>query len=115
MQAEPTLRALRDRPFELLLALESRARDVAAGQREGAAAQEWIGVAFRMGGETFLVERDEAREVMGLPAPITRVPWLSKRTISRGETDRLCPNSPSMIRIAPAWCVGRSPRRTGGR
>ena len=34
MQAEPTLRALRDRPFELLLALESRARDVAAGQRD---------------------------------------------------------------------------------
>ena len=74
MQAEPTLRALRDRPFELLLALETRARDVAAGQREGAAAQEWIGVAFRMGGETFLVERDEAREVMGLPTPVTRVP-----------------------------------------
>ena len=57
MQAEPTLRALRDRPFELLLALETRARDAAAGAREGAAAQEWIGVAFRMGGETFLVER----------------------------------------------------------
>ena len=74
MQPEPTLRALRDRPFELLLLLEKRARDVAAGQREGGAAQEWIGVAFRMGGETFLVERDEAREVMGVPAPITRVP-----------------------------------------
>ena len=89
MQAEPTLRALRDRPFELLLALETRARDVAAGQREGTAAQEWIGVAFRMGGETFLVERDEAREVMGLPAPVTRVPgarrWIVGLANVRGQ------------------------------
>ena len=46
MQAEPTLRALRDRPFELLQLLEKRARDLAAGAREGAAAQEWIGVAL---------------------------------------------------------------------
>ncbi len=89
MQAEPTLRALRDRPFELLLALEKRARDVAAGAREGAAAQEWIGVAFRMGGETFLVERDEAREVMGVPAPIARVPgarrWILGLANVRGQ------------------------------
>ena len=89
MQAEPTLRALRDRPFELLLALETRARDIAAGAREGAAAQEWIGVAFRMGGETFLVERDEAREVMGVPAPVTRVPgarpWILGLANVRGQ------------------------------
>ncbi|HEY7740608.1 MAG TPA: chemotaxis protein CheW [Steroidobacteraceae bacterium] len=89
MQPEPTLRALRDRPFELLLALEKRARDVAAGAREGAAAQEWIGVAFRMGGETFLVERDEAREVMGVPSPITRVPgarqWIMGLANVRGQ------------------------------
>lgn len=89
MQAEPTLRALRDRPFELLLALEQRARDVASGARDGAAAQEWIGVAFRMGGETFLVERDEAREVMGVPSPITRVPgaraWILGLANVRGQ------------------------------
>lgn len=89
MQPEPTLRALRDRPFELLLALEKRARDVAAGAREGTAAQEWIGVAFRMGGETFLVERDEAREVMGVPSPITRVPgarpWIIGLANVRGQ------------------------------
>ncbi|MBX3704133.1 MAG: purine-binding chemotaxis protein CheW [Steroidobacteraceae bacterium] len=89
MQPEPTLRALRDRPFELLLALEKRARDVVAGAREGAAAQEWIGVAFRMGGETFLVERDEAREVMGVPSPITRVPgarsWIMGLANVRGQ------------------------------
>ena len=89
MQAEPTLRALRDRPFELLLALEKRSRDIAAGARDGGAAQEWIGVAFRMGGETFLVERDEAREVMGVPAPITRVPgarpWIMGLANVRGQ------------------------------
>jgi twitching motility protein PilI len=89
MQPEPTLRALRDRPFELLLALEQRARDVAAGARDSAAGQEWIGVAFRMGGETFLVARDEVREVMGVPAPITRVPgartWISGLANVRGQ------------------------------
>ncbi len=89
MQPEPTLRALRDRPFELLLALEQRARDVAAGARDNAAGQEWIGVAFRMGGETFLVARDEVREVMGVPAPITRVPgartWISGLANVRGQ------------------------------
>jgi twitching motility protein PilI len=89
MQPESSLRALRDRPFELLLALEQRARNVAAGARDGAAAQEWIGVAFRMGGETFLVERDEAREVMGVPTPITRVPgarpWIMGLANVRGQ------------------------------
>ena len=89
MQPESNLRALRDRPFELLLALERLARDAAAGARDGAAAQEWIGVAFRMGGETFLVERDEAREVMGVPAPITRVPgarpWIMGLANVRGQ------------------------------
>jgi len=89
MQPEPTLRALRDRPFELLLALEQWARDIAAGARDGAAGQEWIGVAFRMGGETFLVARDEAREVMGVPSPITRVPgarpWIRGLANVRGQ------------------------------
>jgi twitching motility protein PilI len=89
MHAEPTLRALRDRPFELLLALEKRAREVASGARDGTAAQEWIGVAFRMGGETFLVERDEAREVMGVPMSITRVPgarpWILGLANVRGQ------------------------------
>jgi twitching motility protein PilI len=46
-------------------------------------------VAFRMGGETFLVERDEAREVMGMPAPVTRVPgarpWILGLANVRGQ------------------------------
>ena len=83
------LRQLRDRPFELLIELERRARAAAAGQREGASGQEWIGVAFRMAGETFLVARDETREVIGLPAPITRVPgaraWVRGLANLRGQ------------------------------
>ena len=82
-------RQLRDRPFELLIELERRARAAAAGQREGATGQEWIGVAFRMAGETFLVARDETREVIGLPAPITRVPgarpWICGLANLRGQ------------------------------
>lgn len=89
MTAAVALRSLRDRPFELLLELERRARAAAQGQREAAAGQEWIGVAFRIGGETFLVARDEAREVMGLPAPITRVPgartWIRGLANVRGQ------------------------------
>ncbi len=89
MQPATSFRELRDRPFELLLALEQRARAAAAGARDGTASQDWIGVAFRMGGETFLVARDEAREVMGVPAPITRVPgarpWIRGLANVRGQ------------------------------
>ena len=48
------LRNLRDRPFELLKELEKRSRANAAGPApEAGAGREWVGVAFRMGGETF--------------------------------------------------------------
>jgi twitching motility protein PilI len=66
---------LRDRPFELLKELEKRSRTVAANSvAEADAGQEWVGVAFRMGGETFLVAREETREVLGYPAVVTRIP-----------------------------------------
>ena len=66
--AEVSLRSLRDRPFELLKELEKRSRTVAAGSvTESDAGKEWVGVAFRMGGETFLVAREETREVLGIP------------------------------------------------
>jgi twitching motility protein PilI len=69
------LRALRDRPFELLKELEKRSRTVAANSvAESEAGPEWVGVAFRMGGETFLVAREETREVLGYPAVVTRIP-----------------------------------------
>jgi twitching motility protein PilI len=66
---------LRDRPFELLKELEKRSRKVTASSvTEAETGQEWVGVAFRMGGETFLVARVETREVLGYPAVVTRIP-----------------------------------------
>jgi twitching motility protein PilI len=70
-----SLRSLRDRPFELLKELEKRSRTVAtANPPDAAAGREWVGVACRMGGETFLIAREETREVLGYPAVITRIP-----------------------------------------
>lgn len=89
MQPAASLKSLRDRPFELLLELERRAKAAASGAREAGAGKAWIGVAFRMGGETFLVARDEAREIMGVPAPLTRVPgsreWIRGLANVRGQ------------------------------
>jgi twitching motility protein PilI len=84
------LRALRDRPFELLKELEKRSRSVTAGNAPDAAAgQEWVGIAFRMGGETFLVAREETREVLGYPAVVTRIPgaktWVRGLANVRGQ------------------------------
>lgn len=74
--AGDSLRSLRDRPFELLKELEKRSRTVAAAAHpsDAAAGREWVGVACRMGGETFLIAREETREVLGYPAVITRIP-----------------------------------------
>jgi len=89
MQPAASLKSLRDRPFELLLELERRAKAAASGAREAGTGKAWIGVAFRMGGETFLVARDEAREIMGVPAPLTRVPgsreWIRGLANVRGQ------------------------------
>jgi twitching motility protein PilI len=81
---------LRDRPFELLKELEKRSRGVATGSApEAAAGREWVGVAFRMGGETFLIAREETREVLGYPATITRIPgakaWVKGLANVRGQ------------------------------
>jgi twitching motility protein PilI len=73
--SDNSLRSLRDRPFELLKELEKRSRTLAAKNiAETNAGQEWVGVAFRMGGETFLAAREETREVLGFPAVVTRIP-----------------------------------------
>jgi twitching motility protein PilI len=73
--SDTSLRGLRDRPFELLKELEKRSRTVVANSvAEAETGQEWVGVAFRMGGETFLVAREETREVLGYPAAVTRIP-----------------------------------------
>ena len=85
-----SLRSLRDRPFELLKELEKRSRAVTAGNvPETKAGLEWVGVAFRMGGETFLVAREETREVLGYPLVVTRIPgaksWVKGLANIRGQ------------------------------
>lgn len=85
-----TLRALRDKPFELLRELERLARVALTGQgRDAANEREWVGVAFRMSSENFLVAREETREVLGYPAVVTRVPgakpWIRGMANVRGQ------------------------------
>jgi twitching motility protein PilI len=87
---DTSLRSLRDRPFELLKELEKRSRSVTASSTpDTAAGNEWVGVAFRMGGETFLVAREETREVLGYPAAVTRIPgaktWVKGLANVRGQ------------------------------
>jgi twitching motility protein PilI len=84
------LKSLRDRPFELLAELERRGRVLTAQLAEGSpAAREWVGVALRLAGEYFLVAREETREVLGMPAALTRVPgarpWLRGLANVRGQ------------------------------
>ncbi len=90
MQEGVALKSLRDRPFELLAELERRGRAVTASSATDVAqAGEWVGVALRMAGELYLVAREEAREVLGLPAPLTRVPgargWIMGLANVRGQ------------------------------
>lgn len=84
------LRALRERPYELLRELDRRARAAAQGQPESVAAgPEWVGVAFRLGGEAFLLAREETREVLAYPGTVTRVPgakpWIRGLANVRGQ------------------------------
>ncbi len=88
--ATDDLRSLRDRPFELLKELEKRSRaNIAGTAPEASVGREWVGVAFRMGGETFLVAREETREVLGYPAAVTRIPgaraWVKGLANVRGQ------------------------------
>jgi len=90
MEVAGALRSLRDRPYELLRELDRRARTVAQGQPEATASgAEWVGIAFRLGGEAFLLAREETREVMGYPAAVTRVPgaksWIRGLANVRGQ------------------------------
>ena len=69
-----SLRALADRPFELLVELERRARAaVAARQGSPAPADEWVGIGFRLGAERFVTSRSDVREVLPVPEQVTRV------------------------------------------
>jgi twitching motility protein PilI len=85
-----SLAALAERPFELLLELERRAR-AAMAARAGApvAADEWVGIGFRLGAEQFVASRGDIREVLPLPEQVTRVPgakaWLRGIANLRGQ------------------------------
>ena len=87
---DTSLKSLRDRPFELLKEMEKRSRPVtAAAAPDAAEGREWVGVACRMGGETFLIAREETREVLGFPAVVTRIPgaksWVKGLANIRGQ------------------------------
>ncbi len=90
MTGTAELRSLRDRPYELLRELDRRARSAAQGKPEAAVSgAEWVGIAFRLGGEAFLLAREETREVMSYPATVTRVPgakgWVRGLCNLRGQ------------------------------
>ena len=90
MTATVNLRNLREKPFELLRELERLARVALTGQgRDAASEREWVGVAFRLSAENFLVAREETREVLGFPSVVTRVPgskpWIRGLANVRGQ------------------------------
>ena len=85
-----SLRSLANQPFELLLELERRARGaMSSADSGGETTEEWVGIAFRIGEESFVTSRSAVREVMPLPDSMTRVPgakpWLRGVTNVRGE------------------------------
>lgn len=90
MEDARELRSLRDRPYELLRELDRRARAASQGQGDATPnGPEWVGIAFRLGGEAFLLAREETREVMSYPAAVTRVPgaknWIRGLANLRGQ------------------------------
>ena len=80
MNAAPELAALVEQPFALLREMERRSRAAIAGKGTGDAANEWVGIGFRIGQENFVADREQVREVLMLPETMTRVPgakrWL---------------------------------------
>ena len=84
------LRDLSEKPFELLVELERRAKQAIADREGGTGAiDEWVGVAFRIGSDQFVAPRDEVREVLPIPEMLTRVPgakpWLKGIANVRGH------------------------------
>ena len=92
--------------------------------QEGVAGREWVGVAFRMAGELFLVAREETREVLSVPGALTRVP--GAKQLDQGPRQRARPAAadrgpaavPGQRRDADdpqhAIIVVESPRNPGG-
>jgi twitching motility protein PilI len=85
-----SLKDLIAEPFDLLLELERRARDaISARQGRDVETEEWIGVAFRIGSQSFVTARAGVREVLPAPEQLTRIPgskpWLRGIANVRGQ------------------------------
>jgi twitching motility protein PilI len=85
-----SLKALISEPFDLLLELERRAREaISSRQGRDVATEEWIGVAFRIGAQPFVMARAGVREVLPVPEHVTRIPgskpWLRGIANVRGQ------------------------------
>lgn len=89
MSSVAPLISFRDRPFELLLELERRCVQAAAGRGlETGAQTEWVGVAYRIGQHLFVTPRQQVREIMTYQG-VTRIPgskvWLKGLANVRGQ------------------------------
>jgi twitching motility protein PilI len=82
------LRELRDRPFDLLAALDVRLRATAAAGAAGEAQDVWTGLGYRLAGHQMVTPRADVREVL-TPLEYTRVPgakpWLLGIANVRGD------------------------------
>jgi twitching motility protein PilI len=82
------LRELRERPFELLAALDARLQATAAAGAAGEAQDVWTGLGYRLGGQQMVTPRADVREVL-TPPEYTRVPgakpWLLGIANVRGD------------------------------
>jgi twitching motility protein PilI len=67
------LYTFREEPFKLLQIMEQRCRATDQDGSTGSERREWVGVAFRVGNETFMTSRSDVREVLTV-LPTTRVP-----------------------------------------
>jgi twitching motility protein PilI len=70
--------------------MERRGRAATASPgAQAVGGDEWVGIAVRMGGEMYLLSREEVREVLSFPAPLTRVPgapsWILGIANVRGQ------------------------------
>ena len=88
MNTEADLQQLKDEPFDLLRAIEQRglkAASASIGQQEN----DWNGLAFRLGGETFVCARADVKELLVYPDAVTRIPggktWLTGLANIRGQ------------------------------
>jgi twitching motility protein PilI len=85
-----SLRELVNEPFKLLLEMERLAKAAVASRQGGASeVEEWIGIGFRVGAESFVAARADVREVLPFPEQMTRIPgakpWLRGIANIRGQ------------------------------